>query len=571
MWRVFVGWFVLSCGLLAWRHHQQEEKRATLQFTVFVEGRTERPLYHAELNELRYDSGERSGLGRKQLTIQTDGAEPFVTNFFVWYGGKNLEAITLARSRGLLELSLTSPARQVGVSNQETSKVLSNTTRESLSLPTGRYRVTAQFARFTTEREVDIAAKQTSRLAIDPGLTALAVASQPTNAEIELTSLTPKGISIRSNTPVTLTHLPSGDYHLRLWRGDYQKTVPLTLTASAGTNELKVEFDYAQIAIHSEPAGASIRHGEKVMGTTPASLTLPTGLYRLTVEKEGFSSTNFALTLQTKDERTVEVQLVNLVYLTALRQAREHASGNSPDFESALEEVNRALQIKPHDKEVLALKQSILFNKHLNAARELRHQQKFAQGLSEVEKALLLMNGHADALDLKRELEQAMQSAAQARVGARRIKLATVFQDRVSRQPNSELFPAQKMTFKGEPEAARAALVRAMGRNPAWKIYRNDSSYQDTLIIEAESKSIGSRQNVYFVVGLTDENTVEVHFKLFLYTLSSQIKIGLGGISDDSFKPLHPSQAPAEQVKYVETRRLRFLEDLKKRLGDEFH
>ena len=132
LFRPLFGWFVVSCVLLAWRHHQQAEKRATLQFTVAMEGRNERPLYRAELNQLRYDAGEPSGLGRKQLTIQADGAEPFSTNFFVWYGGKNLEAITLVRSRGTLELNLTSPARQLSVSNQETSKVLSILTRESL-------------------------------------------------------------------------------------------------------------------------------------------------------------------------------------------------------------------------------------------------------------------------------------------------------------------------------------------------------------------------------------------------------------------------------------------------------
>ena len=102
LFRPLFGWFVLSCGLLAWRHHQQEEKRATLQFTVLVEGRSERPLYRAELNQRGFDAGEPSGLGRKQLTIQADGAEPFTTNFFVWYGGKNLDAITLVRTRGTL-------------------------------------------------------------------------------------------------------------------------------------------------------------------------------------------------------------------------------------------------------------------------------------------------------------------------------------------------------------------------------------------------------------------------------------------------------------------------------------
>lgn len=244
-----------------------------------MEGRSQRPAYRAELNQNAFEAGSHSGLGQKSLTIRATDAEPFTTNVFVWYGGKNLGNLSLTRSRGTLDLSIIPPPTRLIVTGQETNKSFEAPGHELLSLPTGKYKITAQFTRFTNEREIEIFAHQTQHVSINPFITALRLNSQPTNAEFHLTSITTPGISIRSNTPVLLAEMPAGKYELTIWRGDYRKTMPVTLSAAGGTNELNVEFDYASLAVTSAPPGAQVLSGGKSLGVTPTTLNLPPGFY----------------------------------------------------------------------------------------------------------------------------------------------------------------------------------------------------------------------------------------------------------------------------------------------------
>ena len=567
--RPLLWWLVLSMLLLTWQFHRRQEQQASIDFAVLLEGRAARPAYRAELNDVLFDSGRHSGLWHKKLTIQAQDAEPFTTNVFVWYGGKNLGNIKLTRSRGTLDLSTKPSAFRVSVNGSETNCNFHDTLHESLPLPTGRYQVTAAFARFATNTEVEILANQTSHLLFDPGITTLQLNSQPTNAEFDLRSVAVPDISIHNNTPVVLTDLPSGEYQLRIWRGDYQKTMPLKLNRALGTNELSVEFDYAQLAITSKPAGALITEGDNLVGTTPTNLTLPAGFHRLEVTKDGFRATNFSLTLEANENRSLAVVLPSLAYLEAIEQARNHLSGAFPDLNRAQESLDKALQIEPNDPTALRLKQTIVFQRHLRDARELRRTGVFWKANTEVDEALKISAADAEALALKSDLEKDMQSAAQAKATARREQPAKIFQERVSHLKHSELFPSQKMEFTGQIGAARAALVRALEKNPSWNIRQNVTEDEDTASIQADIRGLASRQAVYLVVAQTADNTIEVHFKLFLYSLGSNIHIGLTGISEDSYKPMHSFFATPASAASVEHRRTRDLQEFRKRLEVE--
>ena len=570
--RPLLAWIVLSVVLLTWQNHRRQEQRATINFTVMLEGRTvhlTRSEYRAELDGEIYDAGRHSGLWRKRLTIQAPDAETFSTNVLVWYGGKDLGNITLARSRGTLDLNLKPAAIRVSVWGAETNRSFPNSAHESLSLPTGRYHITATFARFETNRAVEIVAHQTSHLLIDAGITALNLISEPTNAEFELNSVAVPEVSILSNTPVTLTDLPAGDYKLRIWRDDYQKTVRLRLNPALRTNELKVEFDYARLTITSLPNGAQITEGDKRLGITPATFTLPAGWHRLAVAKDGFRATNCSLTLEANETNSLAVMLWSRAYLEAVELARDQMSGAFADLDRALESIDKALQVQPDDPAASQLKQSILLQRHLRDAGAFHREGVYGKASAEVEAALKISATDPDALALQRDLEKDMQSAAQARAQARREFPARTFQERVSRLPQSDLFPAQKIEFSGKMATARAALVRALGKNPAWSVRRNDTADPDTAIIQAEIKSLGSRQSAFFVVGQTTDNTVEIHFKLWLYSLGGNIQIGLTGISDESYKPVHPSFAPSTAAASIEQRRTRDLQEFRKRLEAE--
>lgn len=568
LFRPFVCWLVVSAMLVVWRHHRQQEHAATIQFTVSIEGRNGLASHEAKLNQFHFDSGQRSGLGRKKLTVRANDAEPYSTNLFVWYGGKNLGNIKLVRSRGILELKVMPPAVSVMLKGKEASTNSNNTSSETISLPTGQYTVKAQFARFFTEREIEITPNNTRDLVINPGITALALESQPTNANFELKAISFPELLVRSNTPSTIMDLPAGEYTLRMWRDDYEKTIPVSLRSDLKTNKLMVTFDYGQLAITSEPDGAEIHNGTNHLGITPAEFTLPTGLYRLSVAKEGYLATNVSLTLSANETSRVTLLLLNQGYVDALKQAGDLSSGTFADLDGALEKVNKALEIKPGDEAALVLKRSIIFHRHLRDAREYQRNRDLARALQEAESALQIGPNDPDALTLKQLLENEQQSIAQSRAQARRELPGKVFEQMVMRVPHHDLFPSEKMQFAGDLASIRTRLVEVLERNPAWNVRRQEVTQQGIAIVQAEIKAFGSRQTALLVAGQTADNEVTLHFKLWTYTLGNNIQVGFTGISDDSYKPLHPSYATAAAAPSVEQRRARELDDFKKRISN---
>jgi hypothetical protein len=565
VFRPLLGWFVVTAVLLVWRNHQQQEQRATIQFAVSLEGRAGRPDYQAKLNHSPFDAGGPSGLGRKQLIIEANDAEPFVTNVFVGYGGMGLGHIRLARSRGTLDLKTKPAAVRVIINGAETNCNFTVAPSGPLSLPTGFYTSKVEFARFTLERRFYIAAREADRLLIDAGITTLALSSNPTNAEFELHSLSHTNVIVRSNTPVTITDLPAGNYHLRIWRDDYQKTVPVKLS-SGGTSELQVEFDYAKVTIQSEPSGASLHDGKKLLGTTPVSLTLPTGLYRLSVAKEGFFTTNVALSLSANEDRVIELPLLSEAYVSALEKARSSSSGYFADLDQALTAINAALQAKPGDEAANALKQSILFQRHLRDAREFQRSRQIGRALDEVESALKLKANDADALALKQDLQKEQQAVAAAQAQVRRELPRKEFEDAVQRVPHHNLFPSHEAKLPGQISEVRKKIAEALGRAPAWTVIQFGKQSKEVSVYQADTKSFGTRQSAIIVIGQTAENEVAVHWKLWTFTLSGNINLTLGGISDSSYTPLHTSFATPLTASTVERRRQNEIEQFKKRL-----
>ena len=296
------------------------------------------------------------------------------------------------------------------------------------------------------------------------------------------------------------------------------------------------------------------------------SLTLPTGLYRLAVAKEGFFTTTVALSLSADEDRAVEVSLLSEAYVAALERARNSASGFFADLDQALAAVNTALQAKPGDETAGALKQTITFQRHLRDAREFRRSRQIGRGLDEVENALKLKATDADALALKRDLKKDQQAATEAQAQARRELPRKVFEDAVQRLPHHDLFPSQETKLTGQMASVRTKIVEALARNPSWNLARNDTVDENVTIIHADIKGFGTRQSAVVVVGQTADNEVVVHFKLWTFTLGSNIQIGLSGISDSSFKPLHSSYATPLSAASVERRRQTEIEQLKKRL-----
>ena len=574
--RPFLIWIFLSLLLFACDYHLKQARHVSIQFAVSIEGRAGHPDYFARLNDKPFEPGHSSGLGDRRLVIQAQDAEPFSTNVFVWYGGIDLGRITLARTRGTLDLNVK-PAAQVTVKGEETNQTFIATTHESVPLPTGRYKVSAQFARLKVEDEVVIRAHDYRRLSINPGIVAFHLTSQPTNAEFELQSEAPRDITIRSNTPALLSDLPAGDYSLRIWQGDYRKYVPVRLIAAEPTNELAVAFDYAQLTITSEPTGAEISVGENRLGVTPATLRLRPDSSRIALSKDGFTGTNLLLVLRGSETQTVSVTLLSLAYLEAVKGAEGELSSFAPDYGRALAAVEKALQIRPTDSAALTLKRTIQFGQQFQNARQSEQNGDRATALAQIEEALKLRPDDREALAFKENLKRVQQQAderrkreerqaAEAKAAARLAHPQKILQTISDNLRYANLFQSQTMPAAGKVDEVLVKVQRALKQKPEWSFVpqRRDS---DTVVIHGELNSIGAKRHLIMILGQTTDTDVVICFKLILRVLDSNVQVNLKGISDESYVPLHPKYVSG--FRQPDKENAAAVQDIKQRITDE--
>lgn len=581
--RPVLWWLVVSSLLLLWRFHYTSAARATIRFTVSMEGTPGRVFPDVWLNGQAYKAGEPCGVGKKTLRVDAPGYESFATNIFVWYAGAAFGDITLARSRGRLDLEFSPAVESVVIRGTETNTRLARVTRESLHLPTDRYSVEAKFARFTVERTVDVTRNETARLAIAPSVATLNLASKPDGAEFELHSVKSPEIALKGRTPVTISDLPSGEYSLVIWRGGYKKSRSINLGGTRATNDLTVEFSYAKVSVTSEPANATISDGNEVIGRTPAVIELVPGFHRLQIDKTGYFGTNFSLTLSETDSRSVSVSLANVSFVEALARARSATSGSSPDYDRAFADVEKALQIKPGDEGALGLKRTIEFNLHLRNARRFQGRGDFAAATLEAEAALKMGVNDAVVVALKGELLKGQLAAAEAQAEARRKaeeveaearRKAEAAQAEVRRNrpqkllpettrrlQHDELFEPQIVRYKRSLDTVRAAVVRAFGRTPELSVKQNDLLDAETAVLTVADTGQFFRHTVVMVVGQTTDTEVTVCFKVFSFMA--------GNDGEAAFLPTHARYASGSRAKVIDSMRAGDIVRFKNRLGTE--
>src|ERR1043166_164135 len=282
--------------------------------------------------------------------------------------------------------------------------------------------------------------------------------------------------------------------------------------------------------------------------------------------KEEFRDTNVSLTLYANEKRTVAVSLISAAYADAVDNARYYSTGSSPDFERALDEVNKALQIKPGDEDARKLKQVIEFKRHLYQAKAFEREKNYSNALAEIDAALKFDPTDTEALTLKTSLQAAKERAEQAAVEARRDAPRKLLDETVSHVRYQELFPTETMHFDGAIDNVRDSVIRALGRKPEWSVSKNQKMDDSALLIYAELKGLGSRQKLFLTLGQTTDMEVTICFKLFEYTLDENVHLSLTGISEDSYKPLHTQHVAGVRSLFVQRQRAGDLQELRKRI-----
>lgn len=531
-------WLAISAGILASDYHRKQAPRTTLDFQVRIEGQTiaNPSSYSATLGERRVTAGSVAPIGQRKLRVAVADAEPVERKVFVWYGENRPDAaIDLKWKRGLLDLKIEPEAKLVRVQGPHHSFSLTNSSGTGVSIPVGTYRVEAVFEHLAEEQEVRVEHNQTHRILLKPKIGALMVSTEPAGAEFQLFNEGRNAISTKGTTPALLPGLPEGIYHLRVWRDDYLKEIPFDVRKWE-TNSASIAFEYGEITLSSNPAEATIFNGERDLGRTPKTLSrLKPGSYRFRLEKPGYASTELNLEVSGTNSITVTTNLLNVRYAEAIANATREAAGLSPDYRSAMANVELALKEKPGDPAALSLK-------------------------SELELALQGLE--------KREA----QEKEAAELDGRKRFASYRFDRAVAEFRQAELFETHRWDFQAEFSKVHDGLLRAFNKSAAkWGVEKETPLDPRTVVFFCKPKGIFvlGRHSVVLATQV-NPNEVQVYAKFWDYVVGNKVSVSIfKGISEDSLIPVHKDYFPPAELPAIEKRRRDIAADLYNNLQNE--
>ena len=534
--RPFFLWLPFAVLLVGWDAHLRLLSRTRLHFSVAVEGHPLTNGYSATLDGAQAQAGQRIGLSHHMLQIAMPDAEPEEKRFFAWYGRNALGEFNLTAHKGALEIAVDPPPKVLMIAGRWFSTNLASVPVSLATVPIGDYRVAAVYDWLREEKPIRVQRGQKSRLELRPQVGSLDLTVEPKDAAFRLTSLNQPAVKLDGQTPAELRHLPAGRYHLRVWRGDYLKESTVEIKRGE-TNRITVTFEYGQVQLVSEPAGATVYDGDREIGQTPRVFNdLKPGRYRFRLEQAGYEPAQVGFEVRGSEPVTVKTNLVNIRYKAAMQKARRLVSSSPLDYREALAAATETLDAQPGDPE----------------ATELRT--KLEAGL---------------AADQARQAE----AQKQTELATRRLSGANLFKQETDKLKDAALFDAHMWTVQTNLAAVCEALRRTFEKGPQhrWTVEKQTGDGDTSAMFQCKgNSSFQSKRSCVVMAYQISPQEVQVHAKFWDYLFGGILNILVSGGSQDSkWIPMHPGHVARDQVQNVEERRRKLAEGFWKILQNE--
>ena len=498
--RPFAWWVVLVLGLYGIRTHQRLIEQTRISFTVDLEGKPVGYEATASLDGRPLTSGERVSLGSHIFAVSHPKAESISTNLFVWYGERNLGAITLKRTRGTLVLEVKPPAARLSLVGAEWSLILNNSAGVTSSVPTDVYQVQAQWANHEEKERVTVATGQTGLLRLAPPLGTLTLESDPSGATV----IGGSGRTL-GTTPLTLPELSPGVWKVEIRLDGY---IPVPLSAAVmgnQTNSVRTNLVNWQYSQAMQTARQSLAGGDA--------------------------------------DRTMEA-------LAAALKAKP----NDPDA-TALQQEAATLQ-----RDAAVRQQQATIAKRLGQAKAMMEKGDYASARSETEAVLKLEADNGQALALQKEMasrEEDKRKRAEQEAEAQRQERSEqpkkVYEAIVAKVPDANLFENHELKTSRSARDVEAGILNAL-RNvqPVFQITRDTWPQPGTFEIQANQElttalktSAGGRKCV-IVGGQTKDDETRIYFKVLEYKSEAVNKLSLGALigapAEVNYVPIHASR-----------------------------
>jgi tetratricopeptide (TPR) repeat protein len=491
--RPLVWWSILVLLLFAYHTHERLSEQTRINFTVDLEGKPVGYEASTTLDGRRVTSGERVSLGSHQFAVSHQKGEPFSTNLFIWYGERDLGAISLKRTRGLLALEIKPSGARVSVVGEEFSMTLTNSAGVTSSVPTDVYRVDAHWANYDETKQLTVTSGTTSSLRLAPPLGAVTFESDPSGATV-----TGSDGSRLGTTPLTLAELRPG-----VWKGELRLDgyipVPLSLSITASeTNSFRtnlVNWQYSQ-AMESAKAYFAAGDSERALEAISAAL-------------KGKPNDPDALALQEK-VIAMQAKAAALQQQAAiaghLRKAEEMMAAKN--YSAVRSEANAVLKLVPENAQALALLKDLSNREHEDQQRQ--HE---------------------------REKDQA-EARRQERLALPKKTFDSVLERNIDALP----FEAHELQIPLPVGQVETAIRRELETAPAFTVLRINRTAPEAFALSAFEDVPGGQRRCVIAGAQTGDKETHVFFKVVEYKKKTSMSFQGQLTFNTSYVPLDPSR-----------------------------
>ena len=549
--RPLLWWFLVVLVILGVLWHRHAMEKTQLNYTVVLAGRLLLTDDEASLDGQPAASGQRLSLGKHTLTITHPKAATFTTNFFGWYGGRNLGKIILQRTMGSLNVTAAPAMPTLTITGPEFSLTLHDTTGTNLLVPTDTYQVRAESGRWSDATNCLVTASAVVPCNFSPRLGALALTCNQPGTTYQLRDDHDNKVAT-GNLPATLIGLPVGNYLVVAIHHGTVLTNSGPVVADT-TNSLSLEFQLGAVALETMPIGAEVADetGQR-LGQTPFTLAgLPPGKRIFTLQKNGYQAIKLALDIAANQTNSVSTNLVSGVYLSAMKLARQHLAATN--YDAALAAVKPVLAADPTDADALALQREARGQQAMQTAKLAGARNDYLAGIKALETALQALPDNAEAIGLLTDFKKRAPEQTARENAGRLNRPQTEFDTWMSADTDSGLFESHELkTAKPCKEVQDAIRQTLTGGQPPFKITRDDSPKPELFDFEAEQElmtymntSAGKRRCV-IVIGQTKDDETKILFKVFEYKTEAVNKFSIGNLIGTpvavNYVPIHASK-----------------------------
>ena len=523
--------FVMS--LFGYRYHTIMIQRTRLLFTIMSPPNWQGEWIKATLDGQPVSNGQKISLGFHTLAIEQSKLVPWRTNFFAWYGERDLATIALQRATGQLHLHAPNGAIRFTINGPEYNQVLSDASTKNITVPTDTYQIQAEYPHWIKSQSVAVLENEAASCYFDPHFGSLHVTGNYDQTAFRV--LEASGNVIESGvTPATVVNLPVGNYQLIATTHRHELKSELTIRENQ-TLDMPCNFVFGAVQLESVPAGAQVHNDQgDYLGTTPLivpDLTPQTIQFQL--QLPGYEVANVGVNIYGDQTNVVRTRLTSLAYADSMNTMQQDIAKG--DFVHAGAGLQEMLRTEPDNAAALNLQRQVNSQLAIQQAKKLAGTGDYI-GADKILAAAANQNpGNAEISQLQAQYEAEEPKQYARRQLERLQRPKRVFTDATAWQTGTDYFATGTLlTTKPAKGVAQAIALAFQGGQPAFKLVAVKSPEPECFLIEAVQEfstylatSAGKRQ-VFISVGQAKDHETQIYYKALEYKTEALNKFSLG-------------------------------------------